>query len=74
MALSEGLVKGDWVRVSQDETAIEGQVVNDVPIGGPALLTIMVSKEGHTWNVNVNFWDIDMVRRNYLGRRANDRN
>lgn len=66
MTLKQTLKKGDWIRATNtDGGVVEGQCETQIYLGGSAILPLSLGKGAQTV-INVNFWDIEILRANLL--------
>lgn len=68
MILKRQIRAGDWVTATHIDTrsSITGQAAHDLKPIGPALLAVVL-EPGKEFEINVNFWDVEVVRGNMLG-------
>ena len=66
--LTQEYKKGDWVRATHPNGAVvEGQLTQDMPTIGTAVMELILDKkEGVKVFINVNHWDVKLLRGNLL--------
>lgn len=69
MSLKKELKRGDWVKatnVRAPGSILEGQATHDMALFGRAQLELILGDNGERVSINVNYWDVEIIRKNLL--------